>query len=87
MSLVPRLLEARFSAHISVGFLLGIVTGELTFVFSVVIPEGVVRSSFICNNLRQIFLRVHLKKRKCCGSLKPIFAVHFPLLKEYPDAI
>lgn len=65
MSLVPQLLEARFSAQVSVGFFLRIVTRELAFVFSVdTVLEGVVCSSSICNNFRQIFFKVHLKKKE-----------------------
>lgn len=65
MSLVPQLLEARFSAHISIGIFLGVVTRELAFVFFVdAILEGVICSSFICNNFRQIFFKVHLKKER-----------------------
>ena len=63
MSLVPQLLEARFSARISIGFFLRIVTREMAFVFSVDIVLGGVVCS-ICKNIRQILFKVHLKKRK-----------------------
>lgn len=65
MSLVSQLLEARFSARISIGFFLGIVTRELAFVFFVdTVLEGVICSSLICSNLRQIFFQVHLRITK-----------------------
>lgn len=65
MSLVPQLLEMSFSAHISIGIFLRIVIRELAFVFFVdIILDGVICSSFVCNNFMQIFFKVHLKKRK-----------------------
>lgn len=65
MSLVPQLLEMSFSAHISIGIFLRIVIRELACVFFVdIILDGVICSSFVCNNFMQIFFKVHLKKRK-----------------------
>lgn len=64
MSLVPQLLEMSFSAHISIGIFLRIVIRELAFFFVDIILDGVICSSFVCNNFMQIFFKVHLKKRK-----------------------